>query len=78
MRQSTRPKKRPAPRLTTSWPRPKAGSLPTTARARKQLEGELAGLVADATEAVIDEKIDAKKDAQLIERALKGKEKQAA
>ena len=46
------------------------------ARVRKQLEGELAGLVAEATEAVIDEKIDAKKDGQLIERALK--EKQAA
>jgi F-type H+-transporting ATPase subunit b len=48
-----------------------------TARARRELEKELTGLVADATEAVIDEKIDAKKDAQLIERALKGKEKQA-
>ena len=49
-----------------------------TTRARKALEKELAGLVAEATEAVIDEKVDAKKDAQLIERALKGKEKQAA
>lgn len=48
------------------------------ARARRGLEKELAGLVADATEAVIDEKVDAKKDAQLIERALKGKERQTA
>lgn len=43
-----------------------------TARARKQLEGELVGLISDATEAIIDEKVDAKKDAALIERALKG------
>ena len=42
-----------------------------TARARKQLEKELVGLVSDATEAIIGEKVDAKKDAQLIERALK-------
>lgn len=42
-----------------------------TARARQQLEKELVGLVADATEAVIGEKLDAKKDAQLIERSLK-------
>lgn len=48
------------------------------ARARKELEKEMAGLVAEATEAVIGEKVDAKKDAQLIERALSGKEKQAA
>lgn len=42
-----------------------------TARARKKLEGEVVNLVADATETVIREKVDAKKDAQLIERALK-------
>lgn len=48
------------------------------ARVRKALEKELAGLVAEATEAVIDEKIDAKKDAQLIDKALKLKENQAA
>jgi F-type H+-transporting ATPase subunit b len=40
------------------------------ALARKKLERELAGLVADATEAIIDEKIDPKKDAKLIEKAL--------
>jgi F-type H+-transporting ATPase subunit b len=44
-----------------------------TARARKKLEGELASLVSDATEAIIDEKVDAKKDAALIEKALKGR-----
>lgn len=42
-----------------------------TARARQQLEKELVGLVADATEAVIGEKVDAKKDSALIDRALK-------
>lgn len=42
-----------------------------TQRARKQLEKELVGLISDATEAIIDEKVDAKKDAALIERALK-------
>jgi F-type H+-transporting ATPase subunit b len=41
-----------------------------TKRARKQLEGELIGLISDATEAIIGEKVDAKKDAQLIDRAL--------
>jgi F-type H+-transporting ATPase subunit b len=42
-----------------------------TARARKQLEKELVGLISDATEAIIEEKVDAKKDTQLIERVLK-------
>jgi F-type H+-transporting ATPase subunit b len=41
-----------------------------TARARKQLEKEMVALVSEATEAIIDEKLDAKKDARLIERAL--------
>jgi F-type H+-transporting ATPase subunit b len=43
-----------------------------TARARKALEKDLASLVADATEAIIEEKLDPVKDAALIERALKG------
>jgi F-type H+-transporting ATPase subunit b len=43
-----------------------------TQRARKALEGELVNLISDATEAIIQEKVDAKKDAQLIDRALKG------
>lgn len=41
-----------------------------TKRARKQLEGELVGLISDATEAIIGEKVDAKKDAELIDKAL--------
>jgi len=42
-----------------------------TARARQQLEKELVGLIAEATEAIIDEKVDATKDAALIDKALK-------
>lgn len=42
-----------------------------TARARKQLESEIVSLISDATEAIIEEKVDAKKDAQLIDKALK-------
>ena len=42
-----------------------------TKRARKQLEGELVGLISEATEAIIGEKVDAQKDAALIDRALK-------
>lgn len=42
-----------------------------TSRARKQLESEVANLVADATEVIIKEKVDAKKDAQLIDKAIK-------
>ncbi len=42
-----------------------------TARARKKLEGELVGLISEATEAVVGEKIDAKKDAALIDKVLK-------
>ena len=41
------------------------------ARARKKLEGEILGWVSDATEAIIGEKVDAKKDADIIDRALK-------
>ena len=40
--------------------------------ARRKLETELSGLVAEAAEAVIEEKVDAKKDAALIDKALKG------
>lgn len=43
------------------------------ARARRQLEGELVGLISDATEAIIDEKVDVKKDATLIDKAMKGR-----
>lgn len=41
------------------------------ARTRQQLEKELTSLVAEATEAVLGEKIDSQKDKALIERALK-------
>jgi len=44
-----------------------------TQRARKELEGELVGLISEATEAIIGEKVDAKRDAQLIDSALKGR-----
>lgn len=45
----------------------------STLRMRKQLEGELVDLISDATEVIIDEKIDATKDAALIDKALKGR-----
>lgn len=51
----------------------KQRTLQDVARARKQLEQELVGLISDATEAIIDEKVDAKKDAALIDKALKGR-----
>jgi len=41
-------------------------------RARKALEAELVSLISDATETIIGEKVDAKKDASLIDAALKG------
>lgn len=42
-------------------------------RVRRELEKELVGLISDATEVIIDEKVDAKKDAALIDKALKGR-----
>lgn len=39
-------------------------------KVRKQLEGELKQLVAEATEVILEEKINAKKDDSLIERAI--------
>ena len=39
---------------------------------RQELRGELTKLVADATERIIDEKLDAKQDMSLIERAIRG------
>ncbi len=41
-------------------------------RMRKALEGEIVGLISAATEVIIDEKVDAVKDAALIDRALRG------
>ena len=51
----------------------KQRTIQDVARARKQLEQELVGLISDATEAIIEEKVDAKKDAALIDKALKGR-----
>jgi len=42
-----------------------------TKRARAQLEKELIGLIAETTEAVVGEKMDAAKDTALIDKALK-------
>jgi F-type H+-transporting ATPase subunit b len=44
-----------------------------TKQMRKQLEKELVVLVSEATEAIIDEKVDATKDAALIDKALRGR-----
>jgi F-type H+-transporting ATPase subunit b len=44
-----------------------------TERARRALEKDVVDLVVRATEAVAREKIDAKKDSELISRALRGK-----
>ncbi len=41
-------------------------------KARKKLERDMLALVAEATEAVIGEKLDANKDTSIIERALSG------
>jgi F-type H+-transporting ATPase subunit b len=42
-------------------------------QARRKLEKEIVGLVSEATEAVVEEKVDAKKDADLIDKAIKGR-----
>lgn len=44
-----------------------------TEQAKRKLEKEIVGLVSEATEAIVDEKVDPKKDAQLIDKALKGR-----
>ena len=41
-------------------------------KAKKELEREVTSLVAEATEVIINEKLDAKKDESLIKRALSG------
>lgn len=43
-----------------------------TERERKRLEKEVVGLVSEVSEAIIGEKVDATKDAALIDKALKG------
>ena len=42
------------------------------AKARRQLESEMINLVSEATEIIIHEKVDTKKDAALIQTALRG------
>lgn len=44
-----------------------------TEHARRKLEKDMAVLVSDATETIVGEKIDAKKDKALIEQAMKGR-----
>ena len=44
-------------------------------QARKNLEKELIGLVSEATETIIGEKVDAKKDAELVARAMRNQKK---
>ena len=46
-----------------------------TEQAKRKLEKEIVGLVSEATEVIVDEKVDAKKDASLIAKALKGQGK---
>ncbi|CAN5390984.1 F0F1 ATP synthase subunit B [soil metagenome] len=43
--------------------------------ARRSLEKDIVGLVAEATETVVHEKVDARKDADLIDKALKDRKK---
>ena len=40
-------------------------------QAKVRLEKEIVGLVSEATEAIVEEKVDSKKDAELIDKALK-------
>lgn len=40
-------------------------------QAKRRLEKDIAGLVSEATEALVEEKVDARKDAELIDRAIK-------
>lgn len=44
-----------------------------TQQARRKLERDIVGLVSEATETIVGEKVDAKKDAALIDKALKGR-----
>ncbi len=45
-----------------------------TLKAKKKLEKELVGLISEATEALVGEKIDSEKDSKIIDGILKGKE----
>ncbi len=46
-----------------------------TERARRVLEKDLVGLVSEATEAVVNEKITSQKDTEIAKQALKGRKK---
>lgn len=43
-------------------------------QAKRKLEKEIVGLVSEATETIVHEKVDSKKDAELINKAIKGRE----
>jgi F-type H+-transporting ATPase subunit b len=45
------------------------------AHARRKLEKDLVGLVSEATETIVGEKVDAKRDAELVKRAMKGQKR---
>lgn len=42
-------------------------------QAKRKLEKDIVGLVSEATETIVHEKVDTKKDAELIDKALKGR-----
>lgn len=44
-----------------------------TEQAKRRLEKEIVGMVSDATEAIVEEKVDAAKDSKLIDKALRGR-----
>ncbi len=44
-----------------------------TEQAKRKLEKEIVGLVSEATEAIVEEKVDAAKDAKIIDKVLKGR-----
>jgi F-type H+-transporting ATPase subunit b len=44
-----------------------------TSQAKRKLEKEIVGIVSEATEAIVEEKVDASKDSKLIDKALKGR-----
>lgn len=42
-------------------------------QAKRSLEKDIVGLVSEATETIVHEKVDSKKDAELIDKAIKGR-----
>jgi F-type H+-transporting ATPase subunit b len=53
----------------------KARIVEESDQARRNLEKDLVGLVGEATETIVQEKVDPKKDAELIDRAMRGRKK---